>query len=249
MNASPATATRPGPLVAAGNFWFHWRNFLFPLAFPLVFLPGPRLFASPLTAALLGFFVAALGQLVRGATIGFKYVIRGGRNRRVYAKDLVTDGLYRHSRNPMYVGNLLILLGVAIASNSWDCVAVAVPLFTFIYVAIIAAEEHYLRGKFGAAFDAYCRDVPRWLPRLGGLRESIGGMNLRWKRVIVKEYGTPFGWISGISVLGIWNLWSQDRTWVGDGPYVRMFITIVAAATILWGTALYLKKSRRLVAD
>jgi protein-S-isoprenylcysteine O-methyltransferase Ste14 len=245
----PATATRPGPLVATGSFCFHWRNFLFPLAFPLVLLPGPRLFASSSTAALLGFCVAALGQLVRGATIGFEYVIRGGRKRRIYAKDLVTNGLYGHSRNPMYVGNLLILLGVAAGSNSRNCVAVAVPLFTLVYSAIVAAEERYLRAKFGAAFDAYCREVPRWLPRLGGLRESTGGMSFRWRRVIVKEYGTPFGWLSGISLLGIWNLWAEDRTWVGDGPYVSMFILIAAAAMLLWGTALCLKKSRRLVAD
>jgi protein-S-isoprenylcysteine O-methyltransferase Ste14 len=249
VSTNDTAATRGGFLVAAGNFWFHWRNVLFPVAFLLVFLPGPRLFASPVTAAFLGFFVAGLGQLVRAATIGFKYVIRGGRNRRVYAEDLVTDGLYRHSRNPMYVGNLLILFGVAIASNSWGCVAVAVPLFVFIYIAIVAAEENYLRGKFGAAFDEFCADVPRWFPKLGGLAESVAGMKFHWKRVFLKEYGTPFGWILGISILGLYGLWRDDRSWAGDEGWRQVFYAIIAVAFVFWASALYLKRSKRLVAD
>jgi hypothetical protein len=82
----------------------------------------------------------------------------------VYAEDLVTSGV-AHCRNPMYVGNLLMLAGVAMGSNSWTCVLVAIPVFTFVYMAIVAAEETFLRDKFGAAFDGYTRDVPRWIPR------------------------------------------------------------------------------------
>lgn len=236
-------------LVRAGNFWFHWRNTLFPFAFLLVFLPGPRLFESPVTAAILGFAVAGLGQFVRAFTIGFKYVIRGGRNRRVYAEDLVTDGLYHHVRNPMYVGNLLILFGVAFASNSWGCVLVAVPLFLFIYSAIVAAEENFLRNKFGAAFDAFCRDVPRWIPRLAGIGETLGGMKFHWKRVIVKEYGTPLGWVCGVCILAIWNLWYPDHSLVGENDLVQDFLIVMGTMVFFWAVALYLKKSRTLVAD
>lgn len=245
---APAPST-DGLLVRAGNFWFHWRNSLFPFAFLLVFLPGPRLFESPVTAAFLGFAVAGLGQFVRAFTIGFKYVIRGGRNRRVYAEDLVTDGLYRHVRNPMYVGNLLILFGVAFASNSWGCVLVAVPLFLFIYVAIVAAEENFLRGKFGAAFDAFCRDTPRWIPRLSGIGETLGSMQFRWRRMVVKEYGTPLGWVCGICILAIWNLWYVDRSLVGDEKFVNDFLLVMGGMVVLWVIAFWLKKSRTLVAD
>lgn len=248
--ASDASApNRDSALVRAGNFWFHWRNTLFPFAFLLVFLPGPRLFDSPVTAALVGFAVAGLGQFVRAFTIGFKYVIRGGRNRRVYAEDLVTDGLYHHVRNPMYVGNLLILFGVAFASNSWGCVLVAVPLFLFIYSAIVAAEENFLRNKFGAGFDAFCRDVPRWIPRLAGLGETLGGMKFHWKRVIVKEYGTPLGWVCGVCILAIWNLWYPDHSLAGEDELVQDFLIVMGTMVFLWAVALYLKKSRTLVAD
>src|SRR5215831_2331857 len=163
-------------LTTAGNFLFRYRNSLFPLACVLLFLPGPDPFPDPLQAAAVGAVIAALGQIVRAATIGLRYVIRGGRGRRVYAEDLVTEGIYSHTRNPMYVGNLLIMVGVAIASNSWVTLAVAVPLGIFMYTSIVAAEEEYLQARFGAAFSAYCRDVPRWWPRLAGLRATLRSM-------------------------------------------------------------------------
>jgi len=236
-------------LVRTGNFFFHYRNFLFPIAFLLVFLPGPEVFATPLIAAIVGACVALTGQVVRGATIGLKYIIRGGKDRRVYAKDLVTDGLYSHTRNPMYVGNLLILTGLALASNSWSCVAIVVPMFTFIYIAIVAAEENFLRGKFGAAFDSYCRDVPRWAVRLQGLGATLSSMEFNWKRVIVKEYGTPFGWIIGICVIVIENLWEEGNGLAEDWSVVYAVISIVIAAVLFWITARALKKTKTLVAD
>src|SRR5262249_38491563 len=155
-----------------------------PIACVLLFLPGPDPFPDALQATAVGAAIAALGQLVRGATIGLRYVVRGGRDRRVYAEDLVTDGIYAHTRNPMYLGNLLIMSGLAIASNSWATIAVAVPLGIFMYASIVAAEEDYLQQRFGAAFTAYCSDVPRWMPRLSGLAATLGSMQFRWRRLV-----------------------------------------------------------------
>jgi len=231
-----------------GNFFFRYRDFLFPFACLLIFLPGAPLFADPMHALLYGYLIAGIGQLVRGATIGLKYIIRGGKNRRVYAADLVTEGLYSHSRNPMYVGNVLVLTGIAIASNSWTCVGIAVSLFLFIYVSIIAAEEHFLRDKFGAEFDAYCHDVPRWLPRLRGLGATLSSMEFRWRRVVVKEYGTPCGWIAGLAAIGLYNLWRDGRLHAGE-PAVSALALVIVTASVLWATARFLKKSRVLVAD
>ena len=235
-------------LVAVGNWLFRNRNVLFPLAIALALLPGPTLFPASIQAVAVGFCVAALGQAIRAGTIGFKYIIRGGRNRRVYAEDLVTDGIYGHTRNPMYVGNLLILSGIAIASNSWLCLALSMALFTFAYVAIVAAEEQYLVGKFGSAFEAYCADVPRWLPRLRGLRATLSEGEFHWKRVIVKEYGTPFGWVSAIAIIGLVRLWPLGE----DGARRQAAVVLVSVMAVtagLWLIARVLKKTRLLVGD
>ncbi len=160
-------------LQTIGNFLFKYRTIVFPAFLPLALLPSPTLFDHPLYAAVIGFALSALGEAVRVTTIGMQYIVRGGRDRRVYAKDLVTGGFYAHTRNPMYVGNVLILVGLAVASNSWFCAVVLTAAYVFVCVAIVAAEESYLRDKFGAAFDEYCRDVPRWLPRMSGIGATL----------------------------------------------------------------------------
>ena len=232
-------------LVAAGRFWFRWRNALFPLLFLVVFLPGPRVFASALRAGGVGFAIAGLGQAVRAITIAIEYVIRGGRNGKVYAEDLVVAGLYRHVRNPMYVGNVLILLGVALASNSWSCIAVAVPLFLGIYAAIVAAEEQFLSRRFGGQYAEYVRTVPRWVPRLRGLGATLRAQPLRWRRVLLKEYGTPFGWITGILVLVLWNTWRDAGSLAGQRATVATVVACQLAVIALWATARSIKRAER----
>ena len=235
-------------LVAVGNWLFRARNLLFPIALALALLPGPTLFESPIRAIAAGACLATLGQAIRVCTIGLRYIIRGGRNRRVYAEDLVTDGVFAHTRNPMYVGNLLILAGIAVTSNSALCLALSAALFGFVYVAIVAAEERYLLDKFGPAYAAYCADVPRWLPRLRGLGATLSGMEFHWKRVIVKEYGTPFGWISAIAIIGLARLWP-----IGDDGGSRLaaevLVAVVAVTAVLWLAARFLKKTRILIGD
>lgn len=235
-------------LARIGNFFFRWRNTLFPFACLLVLLPDRHVFDDPLYAGALGFTVALLGQAVRCLTIGFEYVIRGGRNKQVYAEQLVTEGVYRLSRNPMYVGNLAILLGLAIATNSWTCLVVVPPAFLFVYVAIVAAEEHYLRRKFGEAFDRYCADVPRWLPSAAQVAAHGFSGRFRWKRVLVKEYGTPVGWISMLMAVLLWQL-ADAKLLEERAEEVTALLVLFAALLVAYLRVRSLKLSRRLVAD
>jgi len=235
-------------MVRLGGFFFQTRNYAFPLACLLVFLPGPRLLQSDLAAALAGFLVALAGQVIRAGTIGLVYIIRGGRNQQVYAEDLVTEGVFGHCRNPMYVGNLLILSGMAITSNCWTTVLTAIPLTAFVYRAIVAAEEDFLARKFGASFDEYCRNVPRFVPKLAGLRQTFASMRFRWRRVIVKEYGTPTAWILVWCGIVAYNLWRHGELASHADASLRLQLVAVIAA-LGWIIARFLKKSGRLVAD
>jgi protein-S-isoprenylcysteine O-methyltransferase Ste14 len=235
-------------MVTIGNFLFRFRNGLFPLSLLMMLLPGRDLFADPLVAVALGFCVALLGQLVRGITIGFEYIIRGGRNKRVYAENLVTEGFYRLCRNPMYVGNLLIVAGLAVASNSLTCLLVVGALYVFVYIAIVAAEEAFLRNKFGAAYDRYAADVPRWLPRIGALGEALHGGRFHWKRVLVKEFHTPFGWITILMLMSFWHLFTQHMLAERQDVARTLLVGYIALA-IVYLTLRYLKLSRRIVAD
>jgi hypothetical protein len=137
---------------------------------------------------------------------------------------------------------------VALASNSWVTIAVAVPLGFFMYTSIVAAEEEYLQQRFGAAFRAYCRDVPRWWPRLSGLAATLHSMQFRWRRVIVKEYGTPFGWISAIVLIALYNLWMSGQ-WGRRQTDIHELELILLVTTLAWMVAFSLKRMRALVAD
>src|SRR5437899_1530476 len=128
-------------MVKIGNFLFRYRNGLFPLAYILLFFKSPPLIADYRLALVLGVGVAVFGQLIRAVTIGLEYIVRGGRNRQVYAEELVQGGIFAHCRNPLYVGNYLILVGVGLASNSALFIGIGLPFFFFAYWAIIAAEE------------------------------------------------------------------------------------------------------------
>ena len=226
-------------LVEFGRYSFRWRGLLMPIALVLVLIPGPKVLAEPWVAGLIGWPIAVLGELVRVATIGLDYIIRGGKDRQVYAERLVTRGFYEHTRNPMYFGNLLLLVGFALGANSWLLLAIGVPLAVLLHVGIVAAEEEFLRTRFGAEYEDYSRRVPRLVPRLSGLGATLKGMAFDWRRVLVKEFYAPLGWLSGLAIIVALNEWR-------DGPDPEdPIVYAVAAAVVAWSMVLTIT-SRRL---
>jgi len=195
-------------MVAIGNFFFKYRNWIFILFYAALFIPSWPLFSKEafgdfyyLWPVIIGLLVTCTGQAIRGATIGLAYIVRGGKEGKPYAEGLVTEGIFNHCRNPLYVGNILMLLGVGILANSLVYVAIVIPIFLFVYQAIVLAEENFLRGKFGPGYDLYCSKVNRWWPSLKGLGSTFSGMQFNWKRWVLKEHTTQFIWLIGITLI------------------------------------------------
>jgi protein-S-isoprenylcysteine O-methyltransferase Ste14 len=174
-------------------------------------------------------------------TIGLVYIIRGGRNRQIYAKGLVTDGLFSHCRNPMYVGNILLVVGMSILSNSLFAVLVMIPLFIFIYQAIVLAEENFLRNKFGAGFDDYCNKVNRWLPNVKGIGATFRNNSFDLKKVFYKEYNSTFLWMMGATLLLAFNSYrlNEKLTLDNDGKY---YLIVIILLLLLYFTIRFFKK-------
>jgi protein-S-isoprenylcysteine O-methyltransferase Ste14 len=80
-------------------------------------------------------------------------------------RELAVTGPYAHTRNPLYLGSMLIAAGFAVALLSWPVALALIVGFAVIYVPVIASEERFLRSSF-PGFDDYCRRVPRLIPRL-----------------------------------------------------------------------------------
>ncbi|MEB3369227.1 methyltransferase family protein [Saccharopolyspora mangrovi] len=105
---------------------------------------------AALTRSFAHFVIAGMGTPVPGAP----------------PSKLVVTGVYRHVRNPMYGAMQLMIIGQALLLGQsrlyvWSSVAAALPA---AYVPL--REEPVLRERFGEEYDRYCRNVPRWLPRL-----------------------------------------------------------------------------------
>ena len=239
-------------MITIGNFFFKYRNFLFIFLYLLLFIPSQKLFSARsfgpsfwLYPLILGLLVTVSGQLIRGATIGLAYIIRGGRDGKVYAEELVTQGIFNHCRNPLYVGNILMLLGVGILSNSLIYVLVVMPMFMVIYHAIVLAEENFLQQKFGDKFNAYCRRVNRWMPSLSNLSNTFKSMEFKAKRWLLKEYNTQYVWLTGITLILLFKY--PQLTNYNESKRNMLLSIILPVLLLLYLIVRFLKKSGKLV--
>ncbi|GAC1418306.1 MAG: hypothetical protein NVSMB62_09970 [Acidobacteriaceae bacterium] len=108
--------------------------------------------------------------------------------------ELTTTGPYAYTRNPLYLGSMLIAFGFAGAAGSWIIAVALALLFALIYGPTIQSEETYLRQHF-PGFDDYAQRVPRLLPRLTpGCVGGGGGGSFSaelWRRH--REYNSLIG--------------------------------------------------------
>jgi protein-S-isoprenylcysteine O-methyltransferase Ste14 len=233
-----------------GRFVFRYRDYLAPAGLALILLVTrpENLFASRAAnnaADLVGLVIAALGQAVRVSVIGYAYIVRGGSGKSLAAPTLVCQGIYAHSRNPMYVGNFLLLTGLAIIYNSRWVYALGLPLFIGGLLSIIRAEENFLRQKFGAEYDDYCRRVNRFWPQLASLRATVTPMRFDWRRVLRKEYGTTFAWMSAAIFLLAWERWIHFGYRAEAATFHRLLFAW-GLVVFAYGVARWLKKTGRL---
>lgn len=197
---------------------------------------------------LTGFVIALSGQLVRALTIGLAYIVRGGRDKKVYADTLVKNGIFAHCRNPLYLGNILIVSGLGVVADSAVFYFIGIPFFVLAYMAIIKAEENYLAGKFGEEYREYCGQVNSLIPDLSGIRTTLKSMTFNWRRLLVKEYGTTYAWITIMILLIVKNQYIRYGHEL-SGPVIWISSVSFVAVTLFYSVVRVLKKTRRLVGD
>lgn len=223
MTSSSTSTAAPSKTLGLGQVLFKFRSFTpVPVIALLAWLlyrsratPGPG--GATVDAVLdgVGLLVALAGQALRFYVLGQVPEGTSGQGNALEASTLNTRGPYAHVRNPLYVGNLGICLGLMlIAHDTWVYLG-GLGFFFGEYFFIIRAEEDFLRRKFGAAFDDFVARVPRWVPRLtpaysGQLRR---GFDVR--RALKKEHNPFAAWASGALLLLGWEL--HARGTLGSG--------------------------------
>lgn len=219
------------PTVGLGNVLFRFRSFTpVPVLVGLAWLlwrsrgqPGPG--GPTVDAALnaLGVLVALAGQALRFYTLGQVPEGTSGQDNFLQAVTLNTRGPYAYVRNPLYVGNLGICLGLMLIAHDPWVYLVGLGFFFGEYFFIIRAEEAFLRSRFGADYDEYLQKVPRWIPRFtraypGSLRDDF---DLR--RALKKEHNPFAAWASGAVLLLGWELAARND--LTPGPLALLVAT------------------------
>jgi protein-S-isoprenylcysteine O-methyltransferase Ste14 len=228
-----------------GNFLFHTRNVLFPVIVAGLFSLWPPVPINQIPGIyfmVIGLLLIIVGQGLRILTIGLVYIIRGGQKRRIYAEKLVTDGVFSHCRNPLYLGNVMIVIGFMFISGNSTGIIVGSLTFFAIYRLIVHSEETFLRAKFADAYSAYCNDVPRWIPEFKGLQETIRNYQFDWPAVAVKEYGTLL--TSLLVPLGL-VAWKLNLAHELD-DYRTLLVSSTLLILAAYGYVRFLKKTDRL---
>ena len=165
---------RPGTS-RIGRVLFRLRS-LTPIPFILVLIFFSR--PAPLPTVL-GSLLIVLGEWLRIWAVGYA----GGSTRTRTlgaARNLVTTGPYAHVRNPLYLGNLLLSVGVCVVANVYWMIAVLVIGYLIQYTPIILSEETYLLKLCGDRYRTYCATVPRLIPHLRAYESpSVHDFSLR----------------------------------------------------------------------
>jgi protein-S-isoprenylcysteine O-methyltransferase Ste14 len=145
----------------------------------------------------------AAGSLIALMGVAIRAVASGHISKN---SELTTSGPYAYTRNPLYLGTIVIALGFAVAALSLLLVVALVLLFAAIYVPVIFAEEAFLRSRF-PEFESYARQVPRLLPRLRPPAAGAGAFS-RQRYLQHREYNALIGTAVMIAALVAKLLWA-----------------------------------------
>lgn len=213
----------------SGTWLFRWRSYL-PLAFVVFLIPALIQFSYPFGShtydiiwEMFCFAVSLIGLAIRCYTVGHTPKNTSGRNtKRQIADVLNTSGIYSITRNPLYLGNFFMMLGVVLFPRGWWTVLVYVLAFWLYYERIILAEEIFLKNKFGQKYEEYCLRTPVFVPNLRlWLRPALP---FSFKNVLKREYSGFFGVIAAFTALEILSDYLVEGRMVFDPIWVTIFL-------------------------
>jgi len=192
----------------SGVWLFRWRSYL-PLILLVVVLLGLRNYHdlgnnhhTEIIWELGCFGVGLVGLLIRAYAIGYAFEGTSSRiTRKQQADALNTSGLYSVVRHPLYVGNYLMWISVALFTRTiWVPVIVTLSYWLF-YERVMAAEEAFLRRAYGSHFEEWAARTPAFFPAFRNWRRPVSHFN--WKRVLQSEKSSQLGLVTTFALLNL----------------------------------------------
>jgi protein-S-isoprenylcysteine O-methyltransferase Ste14 len=189
--------------------------------FPTVFLRSAKQAYGNEFAGIFGIAFILLGQILRASSRGYKSEYSGN------GRALIQSGPYAMVRNPMYLGILLIGLGIVLMLFKWWVVCIFLLVFILRYLMLIFGEEKKMRALFSKDYQDYCKRVPRILPSITAIIKTdiveCLPLKLAW---IKKEIGSILAVLLLVLFLEGW----QDVTREGIKVYLKgaiLFLSVI----------------------
>ncbi len=232
-------------LKSQGDFLFKYRSYL-PLALLVagvlvklyhVHYVGDTAVSVALERSAL--WVGLLGLAIRVFTVGYTPKNTSGRNTNEgqVADTLNTQGIYSLIRNPLYLGNYLMWVAIAMMTGSGWFVLVFSLVFWIYYERIVYAEESFLRQKFGRTYLDWSENTPAFLPR--HLRYKKPDLKFSWKKVMKKEKNGLFALFLLIAFMETLGHYAQTGEWL---IHDRWLLIATAVTGVLYFILKYLKR-------
>jgi len=197
------TTPQPDTTTRLGGWLFRHRTSLpFPFVLAILIIPGSDT-ASPFLVGA-GVAITIVGELLR--LWGVHHIGAISRTRSERLGPLVANGPFALVRNPLYVGNILLWVGFAIAARLLWLAPVILVLLALEYHAIVRWEETLLESRLGQAYRDYAARVPRWVPLLfnrGDRKDPFGKDRFSWNDTLFSERGTFVAMAVGYLLLWI----------------------------------------------
>lgn len=232
----------------SGNWLFRWRSYL-PLIVIAIFLLALQGYEHPWQSERLDhvweaicIIVSFMGLGVRIFTIGHTPKGTSGRNtKKQIAETLNTTGIYSIVRNPLYLGNFFMGLGIALFAHLWWLVLIYVLMFWLYYERIIFAEEEYLRTKFGNEYLKWANNTPVFIPKFSQYRKSE--LPMSFKNALRREYNGFFAVIVTLFAFELFGeLFSEGKLEFDPG-----WLFLLGVSFMIWLTLRSLKKHTTLL--
>jgi len=201
--------------------------------FPDIFFRSGKNYPFEVSLGISGITLILLGQLLRISARGFKSENSHNGHR------LLQNGPYALVRNPMYLGILLIGMGIVLMLFKWWAGGIFLLVFILRYVMLIFKEEKKLQLAFPDDFAAYQKQAPRIFPKMSLLlKDDLAGylpLKFSW---IKKEIGSISTVLCATFLIKSWQVIIRQ----GIGAYLSQLITYLCVMILFVGVAGYLNR-------
>lgn len=197
-----------------GNFLFKYRGqfpvLLFLLAVPFLFLTDMVNETDKIIWNSVSVFVSIIGFLIRFYTIGTTPKGTSGRNTKQQIADyLNSTGIYSMVRHPLYLGNYLIWIGIAIFTYNIYFIVIVSLLFWLYYERIMFAEERFLEKKFGEKYITWSNGIPAFIPSFKNYTKTT--FPLSFKSILRREYAGILATVIGFSFIDVIRIYVETN--------------------------------------